>query len=84
MTHNVVILKPGIDLADFADAARNALSEQYIPSSLASLMIAHTKILSESGGSDEVESTIGQPSVYPFICSFPGHWGAMQGKIIAE
>jgi azurin len=83
MSHNVVILKPGIDLADFADAARNAQSEQYIPSSLGSLMIAHTKLLA-GGGSDQTEFTISQPGVYPFICSFPGHWGTMQGKIIAE
>jgi azurin len=83
MSHNVVILKPGIDLADFADAARNAQSEQYTPSSLASLMIAHTKLVA-GGQSDQEEFTIGAPGVYPFICSFPGHWGTMQGKIIAE
>ena len=83
MSHNVVILKPGIDLADFADAARNAQSEQYIPSSLGPLMIAHTKLVA-GGGSDQVEFTISQPGVYPFICSFPGHWGTMQGKIVAE
>src|ERR1700681_560170 len=28
MTHNVVILKSGIDIADFADVARNAKTEQ--------------------------------------------------------
>jgi len=83
MSHNVVILKPGIDLADFADAARNAQNEQYIPSSLASLMIAHTKLIA-GGQSDQVEFTMSQAGVYPFICSFPGHWGSMQGKIVAE
>ena len=83
MSHNVVILKPGIDLADFADAARNAQNEQYVPSSLASLMIAHTKLVA-GGQSDQVEFTMSQPGVYPFICSFPGHWGTMQGKIVAE
>lgn len=79
----MVILKPGIDLADFADAAHNAQSEQYTPSSLASLMIAHTKLVA-GGQTDQVEFTIGSPGVYPFMCSFPGHWGTMQGKIIAE
>ena len=83
MSHNVVILKPGIDLADFADAARNAQDEQYVPSSLTSLMIAHTKLVA-GGQSDRVEFTISQPGVYPFICSFPGHWGTMQGKVVAE
>jgi azurin len=83
MSHNVVILKPGIDLADFADAARNAPKEQYVPSSVTELIIAHTKLVA-GGGSDQVEFTISQPGVYPFICSFPGHWGTMQGKIVAE
>jgi azurin len=83
MSHNVVILKPGIDLADFADAARNAPNEQYVPSSVMELIIAHTKLV-VGGGSDQVEFTISQPGVYPFICSFPGHWGTMQGKVVAE
>ena len=83
MSHNVVILKPGIDLADFADAARNAQNEQYVPSSVMSLIIAHTKLVA-GGQSDQVEFTMSQPGVYPFICSFPGHWGTMQGKIVAE
>jgi len=83
MSHNVVILKPGIDLADFADAARNAQNEQYVPSSVISLIIAHTKLVA-GGQSDQVEFTISRPGVYPFICSFPGHWGTMQGKVVAE
>jgi azurin len=83
MTHNVVILKPGTDIADFADVAHNAQKEQYIPLSLASLIIAYTGLVS-GGGSDKVEFTIDQPGVYDFICSFPGHWGTMQGKIVAE
>ena len=83
MTHNVVILKSGIDIADFADIARNAKTEQYVPSSLDSLMIAHTRLVG-GGDSDQVEFIIPKPGVYDFICSFPGHWGTMQGKIVAE
>ena len=83
MTHNVVILKSGIDIADFADIARNAKTEQYVPSSLDSLIIAHTRLV---GGedSDQVQFVIPKPGVYDFICSFPGHWGTMQGKIVAQ
>lgn len=83
MTHNVVILKSGVDIADFADIAHNAKAEQYVPSSLDSLIIAHTKLVS-GGDSDQVEFIIPKPGVYDFICSFPGHWGTMQGKIVAE
>jgi azurin len=83
MQHNVVILKPGVDLADFADVARLAQKEQYVPSSVASLIMAHTKLVA-GGQLDEVEFNLAQPGVYDFICSFPGHWGTMQGKIVAE
>jgi azurin len=83
MTHNVVVLRPGTDIADFADLARNAQKEQYIPSAVASLVIANTRLIG-GGESDEIEFTIDQPGVYDFICSYPGHWGTMQGKIVAE
>ncbi len=83
MAHNVVILKKGTDIADFADAVHNAKDEQYVPSSVEPLMIAHTKLVN-GGDSDTVDFTISQPGVYDYICSFPGHWGTMQGKIVAE
>lgn len=83
MAHNVVILKPGIDIADFADVARNAKAEQYVPSSLDSLVIAHTRLVG-GGETDELEFTLSRAGIYDFICSFPGHWGTMQGKIVAE
>jgi azurin len=83
MTHNVVILEPGTDIADFAEVARNAQKEQYIPSAAASLIIAHTRLIG-AGETDEIQFTINQPGVYDFICSTPGHWGTMQGKIVAE
>jgi azurin len=83
MTHNVVILKSGVDIADFADIARNAKNEQFVPSSLDSLIIAHTRLVG-AGDSDQVEFIIPKPGIYDFICSFPGHWGTMQGKIVAQ
>ncbi len=57
MTHNVVILKNGVDIADFADVAHNAKAEQYVPSSLDSLIIAHTRLVA-GGDSDQVEFII--------------------------
>ena len=83
MTHNVVVLKSGIDIADFADVAHKAKNEQYVPSSLNSLIIAHTKFVN-GGESDTVDFKISNAGVYDFICSFPGHWGTMQGKIVAQ
>ena len=83
MAHNVVILKNGVDIADFADVVHDAKAEQYVPSSLDSLIIAHTKLVG-GGDSDQVDFIIPKPGVYDFMCSFPGHWGTMQGKIVAQ
>jgi len=83
MTHNVVVLKKGTDIADFADAVHNAKNEQYVPASVAPLVIAHTGMVG-GGDTDSVEFTLPGTGVYDFICSFPGHWGTMQGKIVAE
>jgi len=83
MTHNVVVLKKGTDIADFADAVHNAKNEQYVPESVAPLVIAHTKMVGGSD-SDKIEFTMEEPGIYDYICSFPGHWGTMQGKIVAE
>ncbi|HEY4195641.1 MAG TPA: plastocyanin/azurin family copper-binding protein [Mucilaginibacter sp.] len=83
MSHNVVVLAKGTDIPTFADSARLARSTQFIPASMASSIIAHTNLVS-AGKSQQVEFTISKPGVYDFICSFEGHWGTMQGKIVAE
>ena len=83
MSHNLVILAKGTDIADFADAVKNAKSENYLPASVESLVIAHTKTLS-GGETDQKEFVLPTKGTYDFICSFPGHWGTMQGKIVAK
>ena len=83
MSHNVVILVKGTDIADFADAVRAAKEEQYTPASVAPLIIAHTKMV-PAGESEGVDFVISRPGVYDYICSYPGHWGTMQGKIVVE
>ena len=83
MGHNVVVLDQGTDVAAFGGEAFKAKDDEYIPSTFASSIIAHTKLLGP-GASDEIEFTLPKAGVYEFICSFPGHWGTMRGKIVAE
>lgn len=82
MGHNVVILKPGTDLATFGGEAAAAKSDEYVPKSALSSVIAHTKLLGP-GETDKITFTL-EKGNYDFICSFPGHYGVMQGKIVAE
>lgn len=82
MGHNLVILKPGVDLATFGGEAAAAADNQYIPKSSLSSIVAHTKLLGP-GEEDVITFNLGK-GVYTYICSFPGHFGVMQGKIVAE
>lgn len=82
MGHDWVLLKPGTDIADFATKAIEAKANGYIPEGT-DAVIAHTQVI---GGGEFVTITFTAPEkgTYDYICSFPGHWGAMQGKFIVE
>mgnify|MGYP000864377115 CR=1 FL=1 len=82
MGHNFVVLKPGVDIATFGGEAAAAADNQYIPKSALSSIVAHSKLLGP-GQEDKITFTL-EKGVYPFLCSFPGHFGIMQGKIVAE
>ncbi|MDQ8201800.1 azurin [Pelagicoccus sp. SDUM812003] len=85
MGHNLVILKPGTDVAAFGNAAVGAAGNEYIPQEAphASSVLAHTKLLGP-GETDTVTYTFDSPGEYPFICSFPGHWALMKGTIVVK
>ncbi|WDF68103.1 plastocyanin/azurin family copper-binding protein [Sphingobacterium oryzagri] len=82
MGHNLIVLKPGVDIATFAGEATAAADADYVPKTSLSSIAAHTKLLGP-GEEDKISFTL-EKGVYTFICSFPGHYGVMQGKIVAE
>ena len=82
MGHNFVVLKPGVDIPTFGGEAAAAADSEYIPKSSLTSIVAHTKLLGP-GESDKITFTL-EKGVYPYLCSFPGHFGIMQGKIVAE
>ncbi len=81
MGHNIVVLVPGTDAAAFGQAAMQAKDNDYIPAD-SEQVIAHTKVIG-GGESDSISFTL-EAGTYEFICSFPGHWAVMKGKIIVE
>lgn len=83
MGHNVVILKPGVDIQAFSLKATEAgEAEDWIPEGGKDVLV-HTKML---GGGESVSITFmaPEPGTYDFICSFPGHSALMRGKFIVE
>lgn len=84
MGHNFVLLKPGSNVDQFGiDAAKSSLEENYIPKEHADQVIAHTKVVG-GGESDTITIDALEPGTYDFLCSFPGHYGNMKGKLIVE
>ncbi|MGV8880465.1 MAG: plastocyanin/azurin family copper-binding protein [Sphingobacteriaceae bacterium] len=83
MAHNVVILNQGADENAFAEAALAAKDNDYIPASLSSEIVKHTKLLGP-GESDKITFTLTDKGAYHFFCSFPGHHTIMTGNIVAE
>lgn len=81
MGHNFVLLKQGVDLADFALKAVAAIDNDYIPEG--DEIIAHTELI---GGGESTTITFTAPAAgtYEYLCSFPGHYGLMKGQFIVE
>lgn len=82
MGHNVVVLKPGADLIKFAIGGIANKAGGYLPTetALAAQIVAHTKIL----GPKEAETIVFKVDAagdYPYLCTFPGHFGVMKGVI---
>ena len=82
MGHDLVVLKPGSDTTTFAGKAMTAKATDYIPTDGADLMLAHTKLLGP-GESDTIELEL-PAGTYPFLCTFPGHVGLMNGQLVVQ
>ena len=81
MGHNFVLLKPGTNKDTFATAALSAPQSEYIPPSMKSSVIAHTKIVG-GGESDTISFAAPAPGEYIYLCTFPGHYTQMNGTLV--
>lgn len=83
MSHDVVVLKPGTDVKEVGMASAQAGGIEKIEGDLKNSIVGLTEM---AGPGEEKTATINlsEPGVYPFFCSFPGHFAAMQGTITVE
>jgi azurin len=82
MGHNVVILKPGVDMAEFASLATTEKDNDYIPKDTQDVIV-HTKLIG-GGETTSIEFEAPAAGTYDFMCSFPAHFAMMNGKFIVE
>lgn len=88
--HNLAIVQPGsveeIGMAanELAKDPKEMAKGQFIPASKRKLILHHTKMLAP----DSVEVLRFQapksPGVYPYMCTFPGHWIIMKGEMTVK
>lgn len=85
MSHDVVILKAGSDVTAFGNAVAQAKDHDIknMTPDMQAEVIASTKMLGP-GQSDKITFKVPAAGTYPFLCTFPGHFMTMQGKIVAE
>ncbi|MEN1728517.1 MAG: plastocyanin/azurin family copper-binding protein [Pseudomonadota bacterium] len=87
MGHNVVILPADGNYTSFArQITRNGGSSDndYLPESMRDGLVAFTRMIG-GGDSDTIRFTApSEPGEYPFLCTFPGHSGLMNGVMIVQ
>lgn len=83
MGHNFTILKQGVDLEEYALAAAKAKDNGYQVKGREGDVIAHTKILGP-GESESITFNAPEVGTYKFLCTFPAHYGLMQGDFIVK
>ena len=83
MGHNFVLLKQGVDLAQFAAAAMKGKDSNYVLPSQEKDVIAKTEVVG-GGASTTITFNAPEPGSYDFLCTFPGHYAMMKGKFIVE
>jgi azurin len=82
MAHNFVLVKPGNDPIQFANAGiPGGLAGNYMPPDKKDQVIAFTP-LAAVGETVEVSFKAPAAGTYPFVCTFPGHAaGGMKGTL---
>ena len=85
MGHNVVILKSGTDVTQFAMASMTQKANGFIPKEKkwTDAIIANTKILGP-GQSETIVFKAPAAGTYDYVCTFPGHFGVMRGKLLVK
>ena len=87
MPHNVAIVEPDrltaiMDASMKLAASPEGLAKHYVPEDKG--VIALSPVLQSGNSYVMYFRSPRTPGVYPYLCTYPGHWQVMQGKLIVE
>jgi azurin len=82
MSHNLVIVRPGTMVAMISAKCSQAKDTNYVATDAdtKSAILAATPQLGP-GESHTITFTPKEAGIYPFLCTYPGHFGEMNGVI---
>jgi azurin len=85
MAHNFVLLKAGVDAAEFNKASFSARDTDFIAPDRKDDVIAATGLAGAGETVEVVFKAPAKPGSFTFLCSFPGHFAmGMRGKLIVK
>lgn len=85
--HNLVIVEPGA-LEEIGMAGNEmakdpgGFAKGFLPDS--PKILHHTKLLEPDHGEILRFTAPEKPGIYPYLCTFPGHWIVMKGEMVVE
>ncbi len=85
--HNWVLVKPGSlprvgDLSNKLIADPEAFIRHYVPET--DDVLVFTNIVEPGQRTSVFFKVPSEPGVYPYLCTFPGHWMVMNGELVVE
>ena len=85
--HNWVLVTPGSlsrvgNLSNKLIADPEAFIRHYVPES--DDVLVYTDIVEPGKGTSIFFKAPEKPGVYPYLCTFPGHWMVMNGELVVE
>ena len=85
MAHNVVVLKPGVDILELLREGAPHRATDFIAPNMMSKVIAKTPLAGPGEMVQVVFTVPGKPGKYPYICTFAGHYQAgMKGTLLVK
>lgn len=82
--HNFVIIQPGSlqevgELGEATGQHADAASRQFVPKS--GKILISSELLGARGSQKFTFNAPNKPGVYPYVCTYPGHWRRMYGAL---
>ncbi len=84
MPHNILFVYTEDDIRPVGVAALQAYQNEYVPEDKMDRIFGYTS-LAVPGDTVDVKITVPEePGSYPYICTYPGHFTQMQGRLISR